>query len=51
VVLLLTEWPEFTALTPGALGGLVSRRNIIEARNALDPGAWREAGWNCRPWG
>jgi len=51
VVLLLTEWPEFTALTPGALGGLVSRRNIIDARNALDPGAWREAGWNCRPWG
>src|SRR5215813_3197982 len=37
VVLLLTEWPEFTALTPGRLGGIVARRNIIDARNALDP--------------
>jgi hypothetical protein len=51
VVLLLTEWPEFTALTPGGLGGLVARRNIIDARNALDPGTWREVGWNYRALG
>ena len=41
VVLLLTEWPEFTALTPGSLGGTVARRNIIDARNVLDPRLWR----------
>jgi UDPglucose 6-dehydrogenase len=51
VVLLLTEWPEFTALTPGRLSGLVARRNIIDARNALDPAAWREAGWEYRALG
>jgi UDPglucose 6-dehydrogenase len=51
VVLLLTEWQEFTALTPGSLGGIVARRNIIDARNALDPAPWREAGWNYRALG
>jgi UDPglucose 6-dehydrogenase len=51
VVLLLTEWPEFTALTPGSLSGTVARRNIIDARNALDPVPWREAGWEYRALG
>jgi UDPglucose 6-dehydrogenase len=51
VVLLLTEWPEFTALTPGSLGGIVARRNIIDARNALDPVLWRQAGWEHRALG
>jgi UDPglucose 6-dehydrogenase len=51
VVLLLTEWPEFTALTPGSLGSIVARRNIVDARNALDPAPWREAGWNYRALG
>ncbi len=51
VVLLLTEWQEFTALTPGSLAGTVARRNIIDARNALDPGPWRAAGWEFRALG
>jgi len=51
VVLLLTEWPEFAALTPGSLSGLVAQRNIIDARNALDPLPWREAGWEYRALG
>src|SRR5437773_1026894 len=51
VVLLLTEWPEFTALTPSSLGGIVARRNIIDARNALDPVPWRDAGWDYRALG
>ena len=51
VVLLLTEWPEFTALTPHSLSGIVARRNIIDARNVLDPGVWREAGWEYRALG
>jgi UDPglucose 6-dehydrogenase len=51
VVLLLTEWPEFTALTPDSLSGFVARRNIIDGRNALDPGPWREAGWEYRALG
>jgi UDPglucose 6-dehydrogenase len=51
VVLLLTEWPEFTALTPGRLAGEVARRNIVDARSALDPGTWRRSGWNYRALG
>ncbi len=51
VVLLLTEWPEFAALTPARLDGIVARRNIIDARNVLDPAQWREAGWDYRALG
>lgn len=51
VVLLLTEWPEFTELRPGDLGSLVSRRNIVDGRNVLDPALWRRAGWNYRALG
>jgi UDPglucose 6-dehydrogenase len=51
VVLLLTEWPEFTALTPGRLAPVVARRNIVDARNVLDPGPWRSSGWNFRALG
>jgi UDPglucose 6-dehydrogenase len=48
VVLLLTEWPEFVALSPDALGEVVARRKIIDGRNALAPGLWRAAGWEYR---
>ena len=37
VVLLLTEWPEFTGLDPTALGALTRNCTIIDGRNALDP--------------
>jgi len=29
----------------------VAQRNIIDARNVLDPGVWREAGWVYRALG
>ncbi len=51
VVLLLTEWPEFAALTPGQLDGIVAGRNIIDARNVLDPAQWQKAGWEYRSLG
>jgi UDPglucose 6-dehydrogenase len=51
VVLLLTEWPEFTRLNPHSLASVVARRNIIDGRHALDPAAWRQAGWNYRALG
>ena len=51
VVLLLTEWPEFAGLSPGDLGSVVARRNIVDGRNALDPALWRTAGWNYRALG
>lgn len=45
VVVLITEWPEYTGLDPVALGELVSHRRVIDGRNALNPVAWRAAGW------
>ncbi|GHG49232.1 UDP-glucose 6-dehydrogenase [Sinomonas cellulolyticus] len=46
LVLLLTEWAEYRALDPVAAGALVRRPVILDARNALDPAAWRAAGWD-----
>ncbi|NUU04890.1 UDP-glucose/GDP-mannose dehydrogenase family protein [Leifsonia sp. C5G2] len=48
VVVLITEWPEFTGLDPEELGTLVAHRTVIDGRNALDPVAWRAAGWSYR---
>ncbi|MFD6393920.1 UDP-glucose dehydrogenase family protein [Nocardia sp. NPDC055029] len=45
VVLVLTEWNEFTALTPADLDPVVRSRSIIDGRNCLDRATWREAGW------
>ena len=51
VTLLLTEWPEFRELNPGVLAQHVSERRLIDARNVLDPKAWRAAGWEFRSLG
>jgi len=51
VVLLLTEWPEYTGLDPAELGSLVRTRSIIDGRNALDGARWAAAGWTYRPLG
>ncbi|HVX42696.1 MAG TPA: UDP-glucose/GDP-mannose dehydrogenase family protein [Mycobacteriales bacterium] len=51
LVLLLTEWTEFREMDPEALGKVVSRRNIVDGRNALDPAVWRAAGWKYRALG
>ena len=51
MLLLLTEWPEFSALRPDALGGVVKHRRLIDARNVLDPGPWYAAGWDYRALG
>lgn len=45
VVLLLTEWPEFVELDPEVLGEVVAARQVVDARNVLDPQRWRAAGW------
>ncbi len=51
VVLLLTEWPQFTGLDPVAVGELVRSKNVLDGRNALDPERWRAAGWSYRALG
>jgi UDPglucose 6-dehydrogenase len=51
LVMLLTEWPEFQAMQPEAIGQLVARRNLVDGRNVLDPAQWRAAGWRYRALG
>ena len=51
VVLHLTEWQEFREMDPSVLDGVVSEKRIIDARNALDPARWRDAGWTYRALG
>ena len=48
VVLHLTEWSEYRALDPEAVGEVVEQRRLVDARNALDPATWRKAGWTYR---
>lgn len=51
LVLLLTEWNEFTELDPFALKDIVAAPRILDGRNALNPQTWREAGWIYRALG
>jgi UDPglucose 6-dehydrogenase len=48
VVLILTEWKQFTGLNPADLASAVRRKALIDGRNCLDPVKWREAGWSYR---
>ena len=51
LVILGTEWREFRELDPAALAPVTAHARIIDARNALDPSAWRAAGWTYRALG
>ncbi len=51
LVLHVTEWQEFREMDPAVLSAVVDERRIIDARNALDPGRWRGAGWSYRSLG
>ena len=51
VLLHLTEWREYRALHPLDVRKVVSQPQLIDARNALDPQSWREAGWTYRALG
>jgi UDPglucose 6-dehydrogenase len=48
LVLLLTEWAEYRDLSPAAVGQLVRRRTVLDARNVLDAAAWQAEGWTVR---
>ena len=51
VVLHLTEWKQFRDIDPAKLAEVVANPTIIDGRNALDPTAWRSAGWAYRALG
>jgi UDPglucose 6-dehydrogenase len=45
LVLVLTDWSEFSSLDPVGLAGLVSTPRVLDGRLVLDPVKWRAAGW------
>ncbi|MDO4242238.1 MAG: UDP-glucose/GDP-mannose dehydrogenase family protein [Actinomyces sp.] len=45
LVILGTEWQQFTTLDPVVAAGLVRTPVVIDGRNALDRSAWKAAGW------
>jgi UDPglucose 6-dehydrogenase len=51
VVLVLTEWDDIITADPVALGDLVGRRVVIDARNCLPVLDWVKAGWTVRSLG
>jgi len=51
LVLLLTEWDQYRSLDPASFGAVVAHRRMLDGRNALDPAAWRAAGWTYRALG
>ena len=48
LVVVATGWPEFAALDPAELLGVVRRPLVYDAINLLNPKAWRDAGWTYR---
>jgi UDPglucose 6-dehydrogenase len=50
-VLLLTEWTQFRELDPVTFGTVVSKKRVLDGRNALDRDRWEAAGWTYRALG
>jgi UDPglucose 6-dehydrogenase len=48
LAVLVTEWREYRDLEPAAVTALMAEPRIIDARNVLDPAAWRAAGFAYR---
>jgi UDPglucose 6-dehydrogenase len=48
LVMHLTEWADYRAIDPVALGRVVSSRSVVDGRCALDADYWRSAGWSVR---
>ena len=45
VVLVLTDWSEYSGIDPVEAARRVATPIVIDARNCLDPVRWRDAGW------
>ncbi len=44
----LTEWPEFATVNPGAVASALSSASVVDGRNVLDIAAWKSAGFEYR---
>lgn len=48
LAVLVTEWREYRELDPVRVAALMAEPRVIDARNVLDPAAWRAAGFAYR---
>ena len=48
LVLVLTEWRDYTDLDPASVVSLPDDPSVLDGRNCLDVGRWRAAGWTYR---
>jgi UDPglucose 6-dehydrogenase len=48
LVVLGTEWRDYTSLDPFDVVHLPASPLVLDGRNALDPTTWRAAGWTYR---
>ena len=44
----LTEWPEFATVNPGAVASALNSASVVDGRNVLDIAAWKSAGFEYR---
>jgi UDPglucose 6-dehydrogenase len=51
VVVVVTEWKEFSSLDPADVLSKTSGGVVIDGRNCLDAGEWRAAGWDYQGMG
>ncbi len=43
-LIVLTEWPQFSAIPPASVAAGIRRKVVIDGRNILDPERWEDAG-------
>jgi UDPglucose 6-dehydrogenase len=48
VLLLLTEWRDYLEMDPNSIAARMRNPVVVDARNALDVGVWRQAGFTYR---
>ena len=48
MLVLVTEWNEFRALSPGRLRDVMRGRVVMDLRNVFDPAAFAAAGFDYR---
>lgn len=48
VLVVLTEWAEFSAISPADVAAKIANACVVDGRNVLDPTSWRDAGFQYR---
>ena len=45
LLLVLTEWDQFSQVHPSEIGERMTSKRVIDCRNILDPDMWTKAGF------